>query len=104
MEISKQELWEARLTDWENSGMDICSWCRQNAVSEKQFHYWKRKLRSTPVASTPIFVEYTGEIPSPVAKQSFHQPMLSIRGVKLYVPEHFNQETLLSLIRLLKQA
>ena len=98
MEISKQELWESRLTDWENSDIDICSWCRQNAVSEKQFHYWKRKLRTTPTAVVPIFVEYTGEVQSPVAKQSFHQPMLYIRGVKLYVPEHFNQETPFSLV------
>ena len=104
MEISKQELWKSRLTDWENSGMDICSRCRQNAVNEKQFHYWKRKLRTAPTASEPIFVEYTNELQTPTAKQSLNQPMLSIRGVKLYVPEQFNQETLLSLVRLLKQA
>ena len=103
MEISKQKLWESRLTDWENSDMDICSWCRQNAVSEKQFHYWKRKLRTAPTASEPIFVEYTNELQTPTSKQSLNQPMLSIRGVKLYVPEQFNQETLLSLVRLVKR-
>ena len=49
MEISKQELWKSRLTDWENSGIDICSWCRQNAVSEKQFHYWINLLPSMDI-------------------------------------------------------
>lgn len=39
MEISKQELWESRLADWETSGMDIRSWYRKENLDEKQFHY-----------------------------------------------------------------
>ena len=37
MEISKQELWESRLSDWENRGMDIRSWCRQKNLDENEY-------------------------------------------------------------------
>ena len=60
MEISKQELWESRLSDWENSGMDIRSWCRQKNLDEKQFHYWKRQIRMNTAVQETVFAEYTG--------------------------------------------
>ena len=60
MEIPKQELWESRLADWETSGMDIRSWCRKENLDEKQFHYWKRQLRTALTVSETVFAEYTG--------------------------------------------
>ena len=103
MEISKQELWESRLSDWENSGMDIRSWCRQNSLDEKQFHYWKRQIRMSTAVQETVFAEYTGGITMQGTGNIRNQPVLYIQGIKLYVPDNFNPDTLLSLVRILKQ-
>ena len=96
MEIPKQELWEARLSDWEASGMDIRSWCRQKNLDEKQFHYWKRQLRAAPAVQEPVFAEYHAGTTVQGAGTR-NQPVLYIQGMKLCIPDSFNQDTLLSL-------
>lgn len=63
---------EMRLTKWasivstcRNSGMNIRSWCIENNVSEKQFHYWQRRVRGelletfkkTKAEASPLFVQ-----------------------------------------------
>ena len=104
MEIPKQELWESRLAEWETSGMDIRSWCRKENLDERQFHYWKRQLRTALTVSETVFAEYTGGLNTHPAVQTRNQPVLYIQGMKLCVPDNFNPDTLLSLVRVLKQA
>ena len=44
IEKKKQELWQQRISDWEQSGMEIRAWCSKNHIEEQQFHYYKRQL------------------------------------------------------------
>ena len=37
--------WGALLREQQGSGQSIRSWCMENGVVEKTFHYWKRRLR-----------------------------------------------------------
>jgi len=63
---------EMRLTQWtsivrkcRNSGMSIRSWCIENNINEKQFHYWQRRVRGevfknlkkTELENNPTFVQ-----------------------------------------------
>lgn len=106
MNQPKQHIWEQHLSDWTASGKDIHSWCLENKVDEKQFHTWKRCLEKE---QAPVFVEVA--LPTEVShttgseKNSFqdNRPMLYFQGMKLYVPDDFNQNTLLRLLQTMKQ-
>ena len=45
IEKTKQELWKQRISDWEQSGMEIRAWCLKHHIQEQQFQYYKRQLR-----------------------------------------------------------
>ena len=58
IEKNKQELWQQRISDWEQSGMEIRAWCSKNHIEEQQFHYYKRQLRvKQDTAPVPMFAE-----------------------------------------------
>ena len=42
--ISKQEQWRKRIDECTSRGLSIQEWCKANAVSSDQYHYWKRKF------------------------------------------------------------
>lgn len=44
--ISKQEQWRKRIDERTSSKLSIQEWCKANAVSPDQYHYWKRKFVS----------------------------------------------------------
>lgn len=39
-------IWEDRLVQYEASGKSITAWCKEQAIRENQFYYWRKKLRS----------------------------------------------------------
>ena len=40
----KRELWQARIKDWQASGLNQSAYCRQHGLALPQFQYWKRRL------------------------------------------------------------
>jgi len=59
------------------------------------------------VSEEPVFVEITSNC-QPKQKQSYvsmqdNRLMLYYQGIKIYVPDKFNQNSLLSLLRTIKQ-
>lgn len=45
MDSNLANIWEQRLSEFEQSGQTITAWCRHNKVRTNQFYYWRRKLR-----------------------------------------------------------
>ena len=39
--------WSEKITVWQNSGLSIAAWCRQNGESYHRFLYWRRRLQQT---------------------------------------------------------
>jgi len=37
--------WSVQVRECNNSGMTARAWCAANNVGEKQYHYWKRRVR-----------------------------------------------------------
>lgn len=37
-------LWEKRIVAQAKSGQSITTWCKEHALTEGQYHYWRRKL------------------------------------------------------------
>lgn len=58
IEKNKQELWQQRISDWKQSGMEIRAWYLKHHIEEQQFYYYKRQLRIKPDTSqVPMFAE-----------------------------------------------
>lgn len=37
--------WSPIIRECRNSSMTVKSWCLENNINEKQFHYWQRRIR-----------------------------------------------------------
>ncbi len=106
IEKNKQELWQQRISDWEQSGMEIRAWCLKNHIEEQQFHYYKRQLRMKSDGSQlPMFAEVSfGSNSSTTRTASIENRLtLYVQGMKLVIPDDFQPETLLSFLRVVKQ-
>jgi hypothetical protein len=44
-EIEKRELWKERFEKFETSGKAIRQFCLENDISERQFYFWRLRLR-----------------------------------------------------------
>jgi len=36
----KRELWQERICDYRNSGLNAQTWCMQNKITLSSLHYW----------------------------------------------------------------
>ncbi len=44
----RQNLWAARIAEYEASGQSVPAWCKANNVSIQQLRYWLRKKKRVP--------------------------------------------------------
>ncbi len=44
---NKQQLWQSRIEECQNSPLLAKQWCQENRVAYSTYLYWTRKLRST---------------------------------------------------------
>lgn len=106
IEKTKQELWQQRISAWEQSGMEIRAWCLKNHIEEQQFHYYKRQLRIKQDSSqVPMFAEVSLTSSSSTTRTPSveNRLVLYVQGMKLLIPDEFQPETLLSFLRVVKQ-
>ena len=52
--------WATAMRERKESGLNIRQWCATNAVSEKTFYYWQRKLRES-VCRELVAVQDSGQ-------------------------------------------
>ena len=108
MEHTSRKYWEQKISEWRSSGLNIRDWCQKSHTDVKQFYTWKKRLENSESESEEtVFAEITPHyqykrqdhrVPSPDTR-----PLLYYQGIKLYIPDQFNPDTLLSLLRTLKQ-
>ena len=108
IEKNKQELWQQRISDWEQSGMEIRAWCSKNHIEEQQFHYYKRQLKhkqNTSQVPIPMFAEVSLSSSASTTRTASIENRLTlyVQGMKLIIPDDFQPETLLSFLRVVKQ-
>lgn len=96
-----RRLWERRLAEYKTSGKTITAWCRDNAVTESQYHYWRRKIESQKdqqmvkwIAIDPDATPQEEIFPEPIA--------IHIRQVTIEVKKGFDRELLQDVIKVLK--
>jgi len=45
--MSNKREWEGLILEWEQSGMKMAAWCRENSVKASGMRYWNKKLNET---------------------------------------------------------
>ena len=127
----RTEQWRQIVLEANGSSLTKKEFCRQNGIKEKQFYYWQRKIRRqessrlrleatlAPVESTSVvsscssssFVTVNLSEPEdtsslPLSLSSTFQPelMIQMNGVNLFVVSSVHEETLQSVIRVLRNA
>ena len=127
----RTEQWRQIVLEANGSSLTKKEFCRQNGIKEKQFYYWQRKIRRqessrlrleatlAPVESTSVvsscssssFVtvnlsepEDTSFIPLSLSSTFHPELMIQMNGVNLFVVSSVHEETLQSVIRVLRNA
>lgn len=127
----RTEQWRQIVLEANGSSLTKKEFCRQNGIKEKQFYYWQRKIRRqessrlrleatlAPVESTSVvsscssssFVtvnlsepEDTSSLPLSLSSTFHPELMIQMNGVNLFVVSNVHEETLQSVIRVLRNA
>lgn len=93
--MTKEELrkvWASRVTEYKSSDQSVSQWCQKHGVKEQQMWYWlkKERERATPTEWVPVALgEEVGSV------------TLRVAHVNIEVRRGFDQELLLSVIRVL---
>jgi len=94
--------WETIFSAWSKSDLSQAEFCRQHSIKKSAFYYRqkkdKRQQKSMPPKLLPIEVS---KIPSPMKEGSAHYQLFLPNGTRLSIPNHYQQETLAPLLKLL---
>lgn len=50
------EQWKKLISQCQASGMSVCSWCKQNNVSEPSYYYYLKRIRKQTLINLPVSV------------------------------------------------
>ena len=100
---TKQEQWREHIAACTSSGLSIHEWCKVNAVSSDNYHYWKRKLNKQ---ESPSLEDQTQWASLLIEKpQNTLMPAQSITlqagTFKVDVTQGFDKQTLTELLQVL---
>lgn len=90
--LSLKRQWAEKIAVWQNSGLSIAAWCRQNDENYHRFLYWRRRLQPA-LSPGGHFVELTLESPALA---------LACNGVTLQIERGFDRELLREVLAVLK--
>ena len=105
--IAKEKQWRKRIDECTNSGLSVQAWCKVNAVSPDQYHYWKRKfnkldngIQKSETQWASILIE---ELKKPSVSVSVPAPAITLQAgpFKVDVIKGFDKQTLTDLIQIL---
>jgi len=54
---SKQQLWQSRIAECQNSSMSAKQWCHKNQIAYPTYLYWARKIKSEADPKHEILLE-----------------------------------------------
>ena len=86
MENVSIQYWEQKISEWQTSGLNVHDWCQKKQI---------------------VFLEVTSDYQPKQQHNNFipsqdNRMLLYYHGIKVCVPDNFDQNTLLSLLRTIK--
>jgi hypothetical protein len=82
--------WLAKITAWQQSGMTLAAWCRENSENYQRFLYWRKRLAAPDLGR---FLELT----APAAPIS-----LECNGILVHISKGFDPGLLADILSVLK--
>ena len=122
--------WAKIIAEVNDSGLTKTQWCQEHGIRPRQFHYWQKRIREFmlehPGAAITDLSDTEHEVPAISGEPSFceirlsgdtSQPslahpqtapcpalMLQLNDLQLYISDGFSEESLSSVIRVIRNA
>ncbi len=107
---NKQQLWQSRIEECQNSSMSAKQWCRENQISYSTYSYWTRKLRSAAdpgqevIPEAPVFAQLPSEQDILDVPQRTQAPVSMFLGtVRIEISSACPQNLLQALVEVLNR-
>ncbi len=99
----KQEQWHRHIMACTSSGLSIQEWCKTNAISPDQYHYWKRKFNKQEFSSQEDKTQWAPLVIQNPKKSSLSaQPItLQTGNFKVVINKDFDKQTLTDVLQVL---
>lgn len=74
----RYQRWVQVIQDWSKSGLSKRDYCQQNAIDEKQFYYYQRRIRAiiATQAKQPALPESSSGLPANSVGQQSNRPQI----------------------------
>ncbi len=95
MQRRSREAWQQLVQEWRTSGKNAARWCRENQISYQSFCHWRRKDNRDDANQFIELINQEKSLQSGIE--------LSCGGLVLQIANHFDQETLLRFLVVLKK-
>ena len=95
--------WKALLDNYKTSGERVEAWCKRHQVTERQFYYWRRKLRQVdePLLPTVKSQWVSLRLDEPVASPE-HTLLVKVGAATIEVRPGFEPSLLAEVVRTLQ--
>ena len=110
-EVRRKE-WAEQVRECQNSGLSVREWCQQNGINVYTYYRRLRKLRNElldqaeechPIVPISISSEISKNSTKQVAAEPDSKIMMRKDGIEIELPESISEETILMLLRGLKE-
>jgi hypothetical protein len=96
--LEKRHYWQGRIDTWQESGLSVTRWCKENNETQSTFEYWKKLFRQKPKQKSEAgFAELTAD----TAKDAESGFELHIGQVAIRLRHNFDAPTLSRVLQLL---
>jgi transposase-like protein len=103
MDSKHSNIWEDRLAQYEASGSSITAWCKEQAIRENQFYYWRKKLRAGQPEKTQSVQWLPLELqPTKQARLAADPISVHIGRTIIEIRKGFNQQLLREIVQVLQ--
>jgi len=107
---NKQQLWQSRIEECQNSLMPAKQWCRENHIAYSTYSYWVRKIRSEAgsgqkiLMEEPVFAQLPSQQDILNAPQGTEAPVsISLGTVRIEISSTCPQSLLQTLVEVLNR-
>ena len=99
-----REMWQARVLDYESSGLTMRKWCERNGVRDGKLRYWLRKARDARQSQSWVCADVLDEGVCEPPTGLEPKVIVRIGAATIEVRAGFNQSLLSEVLRVVVAA
>ena len=101
-------VWQQRIIDQEESGLNIAAWCREQSISRHKFFYWRKRLGVNKARGTDVAINLPVKwvpLDNGSRNQAYHQAnsiSVHVGPARIELTNGFDPETFRQTVLVLK--